>query len=203
MTKQESGLNSVPEAAADASSVRATARRVFTGLEPLWIALLVAGIAGSLLMVFSEFATLRSVKVVTASCTDLAVPADRGDCVTHGYEAHTWALLLLGVAALAMTWGATLGRSRPAAAALAAIGLAALGIALLLDVPDIHKTGVIGERYEQARAEAGPGLWMEIAGAALVFVSGVIALASRPKQSRRAARDRERRRRRATSVADA
>lgn len=196
MTEEESGVNSVPEAGADASSVSATVRRVSGGLGPLWITVLAAGLVAAAIIVLSDFMTLRSVKVLTASCSDLADPSLRGECVTHGGEEHAYAFVLLGLGAFVMTWGATIGRSRPAAAALAAIGLAVLVIALVTDVPDIHKTGVLGERFEQARASAGPGLWMEVAGGALAFVTGVFATAARRGRSRKAARERERRRRR-------
>jgi hypothetical protein len=197
MTEERTGVNSVPEAGADASSVSERVSRVFGGLEPLWIAVLAVGLLAGLLIVLSDFATLRSVKVLTASCDDLADPTLRGSCVTHGGEEHAYAFVLLGIAAMVMTWGATMGRSRPAAAALAAIGLAVLVVSLVTDVPDIHKTGVLGERFEQAHASAGPGLWMEIAGGGLAFATGIFAATARAGRSRRAARERERRRRRA------
>jgi hypothetical protein len=147
-------------------------------------------VAGALLMIASEFATLRSVKVLTASCSDLAEPSLRGSCVTHGGEEHSYALVLLGVVSILMAWGATFGRSRPAGAALALLGAAVLAIALLTDVPDIHKTGVLGDRFESAHAVAGPGIWMEIAGGALVFAAGVIATSIRPARSRKRRRAR-------------
>jgi hypothetical protein len=133
-------------------------------------------------MVVSEFATLRSVKVLTASCSDLADPSLRGSCVTHGGEEHAYALVLLGVVAALMAWGAAFGKSRPAAIALIAIGAAVLAIAFLTDVPDIHKTGVLGERFDSAHATAGPGLWLEIAGGALVLVAGVMATTARRRR---------------------
>jgi hypothetical protein len=133
-------------------------------------------------MVVSEFATLRSVKVLTASCNDLADPSLRGSCVTHGGEEHAYALVLLGVVAGLMAWGAAFGKSRPAAIALIAIGAAVLAIAFLTDVPDIHKTGVLGERFDSAHATAGPGLWLEIAGGALVLVAGVVATTARRRR---------------------
>lgn len=137
-------------------------------------------------MVVSEFSTLRSVKVLTASCDDLADPSLRGSCITHGYEEHSYALVLMGVVAVLMAYGAALGRSRPAGLALIVIGVAVVAIALLTDVPDIHKTGVLGERFESAHAKAGPGLWMEIAGGALVLVAGAMAVTGRrPKPRRR------------------
>ena len=137
-------------------------------------------------MIASEFATLRTVKVLTASCNDLADPSLRGACVTHGYEEHSYALVLMGVVTLLMTYGAAIGRSRPAAGALIVIGAAVVAIALLTDVPDIHKTGVLGDRFDSAHAQAGPGLWMEIAGGALVLLAGVLATAApRPRRRRR------------------
>jgi hypothetical protein len=143
---------------------------------------LVLGLIGAILMVVSEFATLRSVKVLTASCSDLADPSLRGSCVTHGGEEHAYALVLLGVVAALMAWGAAFGKSRPAAIALIAIGAAVLAIAFLTDVPDIHKTGVLGERFDSAHATAGPGLWLEIAGGALVLVAGVMATTARRRR---------------------
>ena len=173
----ESG-NPLPETAENRSSRSAAFRR----LEPVWTAVLVLGILGAILMVVSEFATLRSVKVLTASCSDLADPSLRGSCVTHGGEEHAYALVLLGVVAGLMAWGAALGRSRPAGVALIAIGAAVVAIALLTDVPDIHKTGVLGERFDSAKATAGPGLYMEIIGGALVFAAGVMAAMARRRR---------------------
>src|SRR4051812_35401612 len=149
----ESG-NPLPETAENRSSRFAPFRR----LEPVWTAVLVLGILAAIFMVLSEFVTLRSVKVLTASCGDLADQSLRGSCVTHGGEEHSYALLLMGIVTLLMSWGAALGRSRPAAIALIVIGAAVLVIAFATDVPDIHKTGVLGERFESAHAQAGPGL---------------------------------------------
>jgi hypothetical protein len=146
---------------------------------------LVLGLAGGILMAISEFVTLRSVTVVTASCSDLAQAADRGACVTRGHEEHAYALVLMGLVTLLMTWGAVFGRSRPAAIALIAIGAAVLAIAFLTDVPDIHKTGAIGERFDSAKAGPGPGLWMEIAGGALTLVAGAMAFAALRRLPRR------------------
>jgi hypothetical protein len=139
---------------------------------------LVVALVAAVLMVVSEFATLRSVKVLTASCGDLADPALRGSCVTHGGEEHAYAFVLMGLVTALMAWGAAVGRSRPAAVALLAIGAAVVVIALVTDVPDIHKTGVLGERFESAHAQAGAGLWLEIAGGALALAAGAVATAA-------------------------
>src|SRR3954470_18505607 len=176
----ESG-NPLPETAENRSSRSAAFRR----LEPVWTAVLLLGLIGAILMVVSEFATLRSVKVLTASCSDLADPSLRGSCVTHGGEEHSYALVLMGLVTALMAWGAGLGRSRPAGIALIAIGAAVVAIALLTDVPDIHKTGVLGERFDSAHAEAGPGLWLAIGSAALALAAGVMATTARGRRRRR------------------
>jgi hypothetical protein len=170
----ESG-NPLPETAENRSS----RVRPFRRLEPLWIVVLLLGLTGAALMVASEFATLRSVKVLTASCSDLALAGDRGACVTQGHEEHAYALVLMGIVASLMTWGAALGRNRSAAFALLAIGTAVVAIALLTDLPDIHATGAIGERFDSARAGPGPALWMEIAGGTLVLAAGAMAVIGR------------------------
>jgi hypothetical protein len=172
----------LPETAENRSSRSEAFRR----LDPVWMVVLAVAVLGALLMILAEFSTLRSVKVLTASCDDLADPSLRGACVTHGYEEHSFALVLMGLVTLFMAYGAALGKSRPAAAALIALGAAVVAIALLTDVPDIHKTGVLGDRFDSARAQAGPGLWIEIAGGALVLVAGVMATAApRPRRRRR------------------
>jgi hypothetical protein len=170
----ESG-NPLPETAENRSSRFAPFRR----LEPVWTVVLLVGLTAAVLMIVSEFATLRSVKVLTASCDDLADPALRGSCVTHGGEEHSYALVLMGIVAGLMAWGAAIGRSRPAGIALIAIGAAVLAIAFITDVPDIHKTGVLGERFDSAHAQAGPGLYLEIAGGALALAAGVMAAVAR------------------------
>jgi hypothetical protein len=193
MTKEPSSAESEPEAERNASSRNATVGRLsgfLSGrLTPFSALLLLAGLAAAGFMIAAEFSTLRSVKVLTASCADLADPQLRGSCVTRGGEEHSYALVLLGVVSALMAWGAFAGRSRPAAMALAAVGAAVLAIALITDVPDTNKTGVLGERFEQASAQAGPGLWLEIAGGGLAFALGVAGATGRIGAPRRVERE--------------
>src|SRR3954468_16001399 len=173
----ESG-NPLPQTAENRSSRFGAFRR----LDRVWRVVLLLGLAGAVVMIVSEFTTLRSVHVLTASCSDLADPSLRGACVTHGGEEHSYALVLMGLVAALMTWGAAFGRSRPAAVALIVIGAAVVAIALLTDVPDIHETGVLGQRFDAAHAEAGPGLWLEIASGALVLAAGTMATVARRRR---------------------
>src|SRR3954449_252882 len=119
----------LPETAENRSSRFAALGR----LGAARIVVLLLGSLGAVLMIVSEFATLRSVKVLTASCSDLADPSLRGSCVTRGGEEHSYALVLLGIVAALMAWGAVAGASRPAAFAMIGIGAAVVVIALATD----------------------------------------------------------------------
>ena len=130
-------------------------------------------------MILSDLLTLYHVDVVTASCSDLADPGLADACTTTGGEHHGYALLILGVLVLVMTWGAAVGRSRPAGFALLVLGLAGLAIALGVDLPDVHKTGVIGERFAEASAKPGAGFYLELVGSALALAAGALRLARR------------------------
>lgn len=144
------------------------------------LAILVLGGAGGLLLIVSDFLTLYHVDVVTASCSDLAEPNLRSACSTSGGGHHGYALAILGVVALVMAYGAAIGASRPAAIALVVIGVAALGIALLVDRPDIHKTGIVGAQFSNAEANPGTGYLLEFVGAGLVLAAGALRLLFRP-----------------------
>ena len=148
--------------------------------------LLLLGGVGGVLMIASDLMTLYHVDVVTASCSDLADPRLADACKTTGGEHHGYALLILGVIVLLMTWGAAVGRSRPAGVALLVLGLAGLAIAFGVDAPDVHKTGVIGQRFAEAEAKPGLGFYFEIVGSGLVVLAGALRLLRREPRSARA-----------------
>ena len=146
--------------------------------EPFSLVLTAVGAVGALLLVISEFSTIASVDVAQGSCKVIndANPAQADRCVLSGFERHGGAFLLLGLIALAMAWGTGIGRSRPAAAALLAAAAIVLGIALLSDLPQTHKTGQIGVTHADATASAGAGFFMELAGAVLIGTAGALRL---------------------------
>lgn len=119
--------------------------------------LLLAGVIGALLLIAADFSTLIEVRVIT-------VVKDR---ITGG-EQHSYALVLLGALAIPMALGAALGRSRPAAVALAIVGVIALLVALVGDLPDVDMTGLT-KTFEAADARhrraasisrpSGPSSW--------------------------------------------
>jgi hypothetical protein len=149
-----------------------------------------ATIAGGL-MVATEFSTITSVEVISGgeSCaTQLVAREQRDRCELTGFERHYGAVALLGLLALFMGWGAGIGGSRAAAAALIAIGLVVLALGLLSDLPESGKTGAVGPLFENARATRGTGLYLELVGGALAVCAGALRLSSRPPEDQRPAR---------------
>ena len=149
------------------------------------LAILALGGAGGALLVVSDFLTLYHVDVLTARCSDLASPNLRDACSTTGGGHHGYGLAIIGALVLVMTWGAAIGSSRPAGAALLVLGGAALLIVFAVDAPDIHRTGIVGEQFANAEANPIAGYWLEIVGAGLALGAGAVRLLS-PKTKPRA-----------------
>ncbi len=125
-------------------------------------ALLGLTLVACLLLVLAEFGDLNHIQIVTVTRSGVSVGSH------HGY-----ALLIIGLVAAVMAFGAWRG-SRPAGLALAVLGLAALLIVLFVDLPDVDATGLYGRDYEQAVAKAATGFRLEAAGAVLLLFAGVL-----------------------------
>jgi hypothetical protein len=169
------------------SALRALAARLrpplarYGPLAALWL----AG-AG---LILSEFLTYREIVAVT-------VVPEGG--ITKGGSHHGYALALLGLASLPMSFGAVLGGSRPASAAVTVLGGLSLAIILIFDVPSLNDTGLIGRTYDLAEAGPGPGFWLSLLCAAVLLVGGLLLMRSRVAAAREeseARRDRRRARR--------
>ena len=143
---------------------------------PLRIALLALPMAGAALLIAAELSTLYEVRVVTA------VP-EGGSFSAGGHHGYALGVIAVGIAVMAL--GAVLGGSRPAAVAVLALSVAALAIALLVDLPDVHETGLIGRTYDAAEAEPRAGLYLEIAGGCAALAGGALILLARPAAWRR------------------
>jgi hypothetical protein len=146
------------------------------------LAITVVGLCAALLMGLADLLPIVSVDVAGGSCEVIndSDPDLADACVQSGFERHGPALLLLGLVAAVMAWGAGLGGSRPAAAALIVVGLLVLGIALLIDLPVTDDTGAIGPRFEGARATAEIGFTLELLAGSLAALAGAARLAVRP-----------------------
>jgi hypothetical protein len=144
-------------------------------------------------LILSEFLTYREIVAVT-------VVPEGG--ITKGGSHHGYALGLLRLASLPMSFGAVVGRSRPASAAVTVLGALALAIVAVFDVPSLDDTGLIGRTYDLAEANPGPGFWLEVACAAVLLAGGLLLLLRRVAAAREEsdARRDERRARRATET---
>jgi amino acid transporter len=131
----------------------------------LRIALAIAAAAGAICLVVATFSTIIEITVGTTSKI-----ADR-DTELSGYDRHSIALIVIALFAIVMAGGALRG-ARPAMGAVAVAGIAVLLIALIGDLPDVHKTGVIGQLYDNARANPRIGYYLETLGGALLLLAG-------------------------------
>jgi hypothetical protein len=146
------------------------------------VVLLAAGIVA---LIAAELSTLREIKAVT-------VVPEGG--LTKGGAHHGYALAVIAVAAAVMGVGAIRGGSRPAAAAVAVLGLVALAIVLLIDYPSLDDTGIIGRTYDLAEASPSTGFWLELGGSLALLASGLMLLRRQVVVARERSEERERRR---------
>ena len=132
---------------------------------------LVAAVAvGAALLVVAEFAPLLRVH-------SGAYHAGVVQTIGAGSH-HSYALLPVAVLALAMAAVARATGNRLALASIGVLGLVALGIALLGDLPDAHATGLLrqGGTYVQASSSVAIGFYLETLGAVLLIACGATGL---------------------------
>jgi hypothetical protein len=152
---------------ADTSASRPT--RDYSKWIPASWAVLAGALAGAFLLIAADLSTLLQIKVLTVVEKKLS-----------GHAQHDWAVAFLGATAIPLAIGAARRRARPALVGLVLIGAAVMVIALAKDLPDTRSTGVYGQRYEQAAAQAGAGFYLETLGAVLLIVTGVGGLVLLP-----------------------
>jgi hypothetical protein len=133
---------------------------------------LVPLVAGALLLIVAEFVTVREIKAVTV------VPPGGTDA---GGGLHGYALGIIGLAILPMSYGAVVRGARPAAIALLVLSVAACAIVLLVDLPVLDDTGLIGRTYDLAEARPAVGFYLESLGAALALVGAVATFVLTPR----------------------
>jgi hypothetical protein len=146
----------------------------------LRLGLAATAFAGVICLLLATFSTIIEIRVGTTT----KVPGH--DTHLSGWDRHGPALVLIALFAAVMVAGALRG-ARPAMIALAVLGLVALLIAVVGDVPDLDKTGFIGEVYEDAAAGPKLGFYLETLGAVLLLAAGGLMLAAeRPSRERSA-----------------
>jgi hypothetical protein len=180
VAEPQSGRRTARETARNASSGIRRRLRVFLSSDAVrliqaggfaWVLAAVGFVAGVLLII-SEFMAIRYVTTITASCSDLAEPRLRDNCLLIGHESHHWAFAILGLFVILMSFGAVVGGSRPAAVALLVAGALGLGITLLHDLPNTNKPGEVGAVFAEGRAHKGTGFWLELVGSSLALACG-------------------------------
>jgi hypothetical protein len=154
-------------------------------IEPVTAAVLVAGGLAAILLVIADFTAIYTTRILTVPCTDSANADLANNCSPTGGDRHTHALLVLAAFLLVMSWGAGMGRSRPAAIALIAGGTIVLAITLIGDLPDVHSSGLLKTTYDETTTGPATGFWLELIGGVLAAAAGGIRLA-RPEGARRA-----------------
>jgi hypothetical protein len=142
-----------------------------TRVDPRFSAALRAGVLtltllGALLLVVAEFTTLFTVHTIGTSAPIKSVSTG-----SH----NSYGLIPVAVLAVVLAWAATSTGNRWALVALLAIGITALLITLVGDLPDAHATGTIGTvqtGFKSASDKASAGLYLEVAGAIVLMVAG-------------------------------
>jgi len=133
--------------------------------RPVALGLLAAGVAGAGLLVAAEFAPLLTVR-----SSALGAPV-----TTISTSAHdAWALIPLALLALLLSVGTWRTDSRLGLLALGVVGVAAVLIALLGDLPDAQATGLVrsaSSRYAVAASSPAAGFYLETLGAVVLIIA--------------------------------
>jgi hypothetical protein len=145
---------------------------------PLWRGLLAAlALAGSGLLLAAELSPLYTVVVGALQTPRRSV---------SGGEAHGYGLLIVAFVG-ALLAGGVLRGVRVAGTALILAGAVALFVALAIDLPDTGSSAALPEAvaYADARAQAGSGFALEIAGAIALIGAGALTLIFSARRSSR------------------
>ena len=143
-------------------------------------ALLLTAAAGAAMLAVSEFLPLYEVVIGGLETMTRSEP---------GWQNHGFAMALLALAAVPMLLGARRG-ARPAMAAVAALGAVAILIVLTVDLPAVRADAELREStaYEDVKAKAATGFYVETLGGVLLLASGglmVLAPRRRDRNERR------------------
>jgi hypothetical protein len=128
-------------------------------------------LAGAILLVVAEFTPLLRVH-------SGAYHAGVIETIETGSH-HSYALVPVALLAGALALAARMTGNRLALAAIGVLGLVALGIALLGDLPDVHAAGLIRQAdgtFVNASSSAAAGMYLEPLGAVLLLVSAAAGL---------------------------
>jgi hypothetical protein len=136
------------------------------GLGPAVVA--VAAL-GAVLLVVAEFVTLYSVHVAGRSAAVQTI---------QGGSNNSYAMIPIALVGVILGLAAIGGGGRLALAALCVVGLVALIIGLVGDLPSAQHSGLIhtGGHYLNGAASPSEGMYMETLGAVLLIVAAGLGL---------------------------
>lgn len=144
-----------------------------------------AAIASAVVLGISEFMTEFEVNAAGGDTLQTLQAGDR----------HWYAMLIIAVFAIAMIVLHTRSGARPPVMAATAVGVLAVMIFLVVDVPKVDDVGDLDEPAAglvTARAEPQPGFWLALVGALGLTVSAG-AMAALSADASTGSRRRERR----------
>jgi hypothetical protein len=129
--------------------------------------ILAGALLGALLLIVAEFTTLFYVHVATST-----TPIKSESTGAH----NSYALLPIAALVIVLGFASWRAGSRPALLSIGVLGVIALLIALIGDLPDAHATGLIGSgatHYVSASSTPSAGLYMETLGAVILLITCV------------------------------
>jgi hypothetical protein len=135
-------------------------------------ALLIGGLAGSVLLLVAELTPLFTVHTSSSHAAIKTVQTGSH----HGY-----ALVPIAVLAILLTVEVWRSASRLALLATGVLAIVALLIALLGDLPDAQATGLVGSiatGLKVAKASPSTGLYLETLGAVVLLITAAAGLLS-------------------------
>jgi hypothetical protein len=127
--------------------------------------ILAGALIAALLLIVAEFTSLYEVHIATSGIPIKTV---------SGGTNHSYAMLLVGLVAAGLGVAVWQTGSRPALLALGVLGVVALLIALLGDLPDAQATGLAGSAakgYVNASSTPSAGLYLETLGAVILIAT--------------------------------
>ena len=142
-----------------------------SGRRALW-----AGIRAHGLTLATVTALLGAALLVLSSFLDVVRFVDLSGELIPGAEATrqgTAAMVVIGVGVGAAALFARWAEHPLPALACAVLGAIALAIVLIGDLPDVTSSGLTSDKLI-GQANPGPGFWIELAGAVLALVSGLV-----------------------------
>lgn len=120
-------------------------------------------LTGALVLIVSEFLPLLELRTRGGEVASVNVGPH-----------HSWAGLLLALGAIALALAFARTGARPPALAVAALGVAAVLVALIGDVPDTRAVGAVGRGFTEAHAHASVGAYSEALAGILIALGGAL-----------------------------